>query len=166
MLIQTWATRSPPISYMLSQMPTLLEALLSVSQITKAREKRVFVLSDIKLLHSSVFFRTAPGCTTVWTCTPWRALWLTSCELSRIQWKVRLPFPFYLRRCGGGRGIVFGVEEACRTSWCRDVTGPFLSELSCFFRTPAYFLPRWELNTTPATSCTFTWPLSSDPAAT
>lgn len=58
----------------------------------------------VKTSHLPVFSRTAPECTTVSTCTPWRALWLTSCAPSRILWKVRLPLPFLcaLRGVGGG----------------------------------------------------------------
>lgn len=82
-----------------------------------------------------VFFRTAPECTIAWTCTPWRAPWLTSCELSRIRWKVRFPFPFCLCSLGWGGGSC-----SCGVIRCRGGTDPLPLELCCFSK-PAYFLP-------------------------
>lgn len=110
------------------------------------------------------FSRTAPECTTASTCTPWRALWSTSCAPSRILWKVRRPFPLFCVHPGGrgvssvGGAIMF-TEEA-RAVRCREVTGPAAPRAVLFFHTPAYFLPCLELNTS-ATSWMLTWPSSS-----
>lgn len=109
------------------------------------------------------FSRTAPECTTVSTCTPWRALWSTSCAPSRIQWKVRLPFLRDRPRVGGDVGG--GGERSCSPKRPERFGGgrwqaPAAPRAVLFFHTPAYFLPCLELNTF-ATSCTLTRPSSS-----
>lgn len=69
---------------------------------------------QVKTSPLPVFSRTAPECTTVSTCTPWRALWLTSCAPSRILWKVRLPYSCVCRRGGGGGGEGLGRSDHVR----------------------------------------------------